>query len=92
MTETKNLRSVEEMSADHLAQGIESRVRRLRALVGEIEREAKRTLNDAREGRTAYGRVVQNIEHSITWGVANLNLPTLMSTATDADIAHAKGE
>lgn len=85
-------RTAETLSAEHLRKGVASRVRRLRDLVDRIEYDAERAIKEAEQGRGTYGQVVGNIDHDISWGIANLQMSTLMSTATDADIAHAKGE
>lgn len=92
MSETRKISTVEELCADQLARAIGARLRSLRKLADDIEGQAWRTLALAREGQGTYGRVPSEMEHAITWGVADLNLETLMSIATDADIARAKGE
>lgn len=83
-------RTAEMLGAKLLREGVASRVRRLRDLVDRIERDAERAIQQAEQGRGTYGRVVGEIDHEITWGIANLQMSTLASTATDADIAHAE--
>lgn len=80
----------EEASARFLAQGIESRVRRLRVLADSLEAEAKASLERAIEGKGTYATMVADYANTLTWGVANQHLYVLISTASDADIAHAE--
>ena len=66
-------------SVAHVAQ-------RLRDLAAEVERDGLR-ISEATEGHTlAAGRVV----HSVTWGLANLNLDGLIRRAADATGARAE--
>jgi hypothetical protein len=82
----------EQYGAKFLREGVAQRVRRLRLLVDQIEQESERYIQDAEEGAGPYGRAVANIDQLIAWGIANLNMETLAATATDTDIAHAKGD
>jgi hypothetical protein len=84
--------SAEEYGAKFLREGVAQRVRRLREMADRIESEAKQNIARAESGQGTYGRVVGSLVHEITWGIANLHLETLMSTATDADIAHAEAK
>lgn len=82
----------EQYGAKFLREGVAQRVQRLRNLADRVEREAEQHIQLAEQGRGTYGRVASSFLHEITWGLANLNLGVLASTATDADIAHAEHE
>lgn len=89
---TQPMPTNEQYGAKFMREGVAARIKRLRDLADRIENEAESNIQRAERGKGTYGRVVGDIEHEIAWGVANLNMSGLMSTATDADIAHAKGE
>ena len=80
----------EEACVRLLGNGIKSRVWRLRDLADSIEREANVNLERAKAGNGIYASVASSFVHTMAWGVANLNLETLIATAADADIAHAE--
>lgn len=82
----------EQYGAKFLREGIVQRVRCLRDLADRIECDGEREIAQAEQGKGTYARVACEMVHEITWGVANLHLDTLISTAADADIARAKGE
>jgi predicted kinase len=84
--------TAEQLGARFLREGVATRVRRLRDLADRIEREAERNIARAEDGRGTYGCATSNIVHELMWGLANLNVDSLLSTATDADIAHAEGK
>jgi hypothetical protein len=90
--ETKTLSGIEQMNAKHLREGTAVLVRRLRALADRIEHEAARNIEQAESGVSTYGQVVMSIEHELAWGFANLSAAQLGRSATEADIAHAKGD
>lgn len=57
---------------------------RLRRLADEVEREAS---SNNRVGMPSYGWKASQIIHSITWGVANMNLSALVAVAAEVDAA-----
>lgn len=68
-------------------------VARLHDLAQRVEMEARRGISNAAEGRqkwSTYGRAVGQIEHEVSWGVANLTLSQLMEVAADCDLARAE--
>jgi len=82
--------SNEQYGAKFMREGVARRVRRLRDLADRIERDGENGIVRAEAGKGTYGTVASNLLHEVTWGVANLNIETLLATATDADIAHAR--
>lgn len=92
MTDPVETPNAEQMGARFLRRGVAERVARLRDLADRIESEAEQNITRAETGRGTYGRVAADIVHELTWGFANMHLGTLLSTATDADIAHAEGK
>lgn len=82
----------EQYGARFLREGVALRARRLREMADRIEREAELDIAAAEAGRSTYGRVAGNVIHEVAWGLGNLHLETLASTATDADIARAEGK
>lgn len=81
----------EQYSAKFLREQVDTVTKRLRALADQIDREAAYQTDDALTGSGQYARVPASLIHTIQWGIANINLTTLIQTAADADIAHAKG-
>lgn len=90
--ETKTLPTNEARNARFLREGGAVLVRRLRALADVIEHENERNMAAAESGTSTYGQVVSAIESKLAWGLANMNTGNLIHSATQADIAHAKGD
>lgn len=92
MTERYEILTVEQHRANFLRESVATRVRRLRNLADRIEQEAERNIKRAEAGSGTYATVAHDAIHEAMWGLANLHLETLASTASEADVAHAKGE
>lgn len=90
--ETKTLPTNEAWNARFLREGGTVLVRRLRALADAIEHENERNMAAAEAGTSSYGQVVSAIDNKLAWGIANLSVGNLVHSATQADIAHAKGD
>lgn len=84
--------SNEEYAAKFLRSDVAVRVRRLRFLVDRLEQEAEGNLKLAEQGKAPYARVPSSFMHEMAWGFANLDVASMVTTAADADLAHAKGE
>ena len=82
----------EEYAAKYLRQGVAARVRRLRVLIDNIEQEAERSIGLAERGKTPYSRTAAKFARMLTNGIDNAEVHNLIVLASDADIAHAKGE
>jgi hypothetical protein len=78
----------EEHSAD-FEEYVESIARRLRLLAKDIELEVAngRCKRIATRGTNTvtHAEIARNVVHAVTWGVANLNLGTLIARAERAD-------
>lgn len=58
---------------------------RLRTLAEAVDREAHRLAEVPRPGATSFVAVVANVQHEVTWAIANLSLPDLARDAAEAD-------
>lgn len=62
---------------------------RLRRMADEIEREGQPTRNftNGSDRRPDYVQAASEVIHTVTWGVANLSLDGLVTTAADVHLA-----
>jgi hypothetical protein len=84
------MRTAEQVEAKLLREGVEVRIRRLRALVDDIERQATAALNAAVDGNGAYGSVAEVFVKELAQGTTNVAVENLIYTATRADIYAAE--
>jgi hypothetical protein len=89
---TKRPVTAEEWNAKFLREGIARIAADLRRLAEEVERTTVGIDRIGRPGRDNYGQVAAEVDHVVSWGFANLKTESLIRSATDADIARAKGE
>jgi hypothetical protein len=92
MTDEKMRRTDEEFAVQFLRDGVASRLRRLHSVLDQIAREAEDAISRAEAGHGFYASAVAHMEHGLAWGLANAEQSSLITTAAEADIAHAKGE
>lgn len=78
----RSLIDIHRIQIDHRITGV---VAKLRRLADTVEREAKRLADIPGPGATSFVSVVADVQHEVSWAVANLNLPELTRDAAEAD-------
>ncbi len=63
---------------------------RLREMADEVERETRVTLPSTVYRGTEYGAAAHSIVHAIMWGMANLNLDSIVLLGSEVDTADAR--
>lgn len=75
-------------AADQYQRRIEAIAARLHDIAAEVQREGVARVGHVNaDGKPDYLWSAQQVLHTVTWGVANLNLDGLLSTAADAQNA-----
>ena len=92
MNPPKNMPTNEQNAARFLSERVATTVRLIHELADGIEREAGLSLKDAVAGQGPYAQVAADVIHEITWGVADLHTEMMIRDASDADIAHERGD
>jgi hypothetical protein len=92
MPPEKRPETAEEFNARWLAQAIEKRASRLRDLADRLDRCAEDVSRIGNPGYATYAADAAEVQNEVAWGVANLHLEQLTTTAADADVARIKGE
>lgn len=82
----------EQAEAEMLREGVESRIRRLRTLVDQIELQAADRLAQAERGQGRYTGVAEVFVKELTQGLVNIGMEQLVHYATIADVYHTEAE
>lgn len=80
----------EQQEAYFLRDGVDSRIRRLRVLIDQIEIKARQALDSAEQGNSQYASVPEVFIKELAWGLANAHVEGLVYTAARADIYRAE--
>jgi len=81
--------TVEEIARRTVRRRIQNAAQKLKNMAEEVERELRRLPTDDADRRTTHAQAVVNVQHTILWGLANLNLSELVNDAYEADTARA---
>lgn len=91
MSESKRPTTVEEYGAQHLDHAIVAIRDRLRKLAEEIDLGRFALDKVGKPGRESYAGIAADVQSSVLWAVANMNLSGLVMTAFEADRARQRG-
>lgn len=89
---TQPLKTNEQYGEEGVRRSVATVAQQLRDLARRVEIEAGARADDAKRGTDSYGSVAGSVVHEVQWGVSNMNFDALIRYASDADIAHERGD
>jgi hypothetical protein len=82
-------RTTEDIARRVIVRRIERTAQKLRQMAEEVEREVRRLPTNDADRRNSHAQAVANVQHTVLWGLANMNLSELVADAYEADTARA---